>query len=223
MTPIKEAILKVLRKQEGVVNYDALLDAVKAKPDLFDQALDDLCKEGYVRHGLHGGFSYMNYGSFPRVREAILKALENQSPTSHDALQSKVQEKTGCNELCFVNTIQDLLGEGIVESTDETYVFVATQKPDHLSDIPEPWQAIIRQINPADLYIIVETLSGSPVHMRKIPPEAPAITLHESSHSTDPLRRTRVTTGKDMRQFLIDLAKAQGLFIHSMYINLEKP
>ena len=235
MTKVMESILYHLEAYErggsGPVSYETLQQAVNQGG--FDEALDQLCKEGWVQHRLSGGFCLQPLCSFPTVEEEIIKQLQcwADNTASHTTLQVNVLRETNCNELAFVGSTRALISKHLIKcepisptALENSYALIkpedpskATPKEDHLSCLPEPWQSVIRKIQPDDIYVITE-MDGILRAVRRVPANATASKLHNAvgAHS-------RSKSGYELRQFIAELARAHGECVSSTYVNLGKP
>jgi hypothetical protein len=95
---------------------------------------------------------------------------------------------------------------------------------DHLSDIPEPWQAAVRKIHPDDLFVITENPTGHPVRVKRLAPDAPASELADSLRICMGFQ-PRCVTGLYLRMLLLSTAEGLGAptpGFHTLY-DLQKP
>lgn len=171
------------------------------------------------------------------IKQAAIDEISDEDPfipaaAIGDAFEIHTAE--GMAELLEV--LDSLVKEDVLESTGSAYRLKHSVKlldgypvtdpcslADHLSYIPQPWQDLIRQIDPNDVYVVTTVVgTNTPFRIARLQRGTSAKQLLSSLVPPNPNLRLTAQTGTDIRTFLVELARAQGLmFTHAL--DLDKP
>lgn len=221
-TPLAEDIFAAVGSDSACYEtVGSIAETLKIKPALASEVLEQLAQEGRIQR--IQGFGEPGYikkepddakrpdfiteaGWMPRaelIRDAIVRAIKSDKGIS-DHVKAVAVEILNLEYGGFSDEEVQRQWE---EMREHEALKASRKKHDHLSDIPEPWQSILRKINPNDVFLVVDSPGGLR-SMRRYDGDTPVKTISHMLESPCPFGSYRLISGVALRHLVLEMARA---------------